>query len=173
MLDTVKLKLTQAEEKGVDFIEDIPPRLDPGSVAVHNFNGIPIVTGRLGNLILSMSPWQVKINGGSLCKWMLGNNYQAMERTDVQRAIERLSDILHLPIERAIVTRLDVGLSMPVDQPCRNYFNHLGLLRNAERLRQPNALYYYRHRQAECICFYDKNREQRDNREPIPAPIEI
>jgi hypothetical protein len=99
---------------------------------------------------------------------MLGDNYQAMGRTDIKRAVERLSDILHLPMERAIITRLDVGLSIPVKEPPVNYFNHLGVLNYAQRLQQPNSLYYHRHSQAERLCFYDKNREQRDHRESIP-----
>lgn len=168
MYDTVEMKATRAEVEGVDFINEIAPYLDPEGVAFHDFSGTPVVTGHIDNLSVSISPHQVRVKGGSLCKWMLGDNYQAMGRADTQRAVERLSDTLHLPMERAIITRLDVGLSIPVKQPCVNYFNHLGVLNYAQRLQQPNSLYYHRHSQAERLCFYDKNREQRDNREAIP-----
>ena len=168
MYDTVEMKVTRAEAEGVDFINEIAPYLNPEGVASHDFSGTPVVTGHIDNLSVSISPYQVRVKGGSLCKWMLGDNYQAMGRADTQRAVERLSNTLHLPMERAIITRLDVGLSIPVKQPCVNYFNHLGVLNYAQRLQQPNSLYYHRHSQAERLCFYDKNREQRDNREAIP-----
>lgn len=168
MLDTVNFKLTQAEVEGVDFLDEITPNLNPEGVAFHDYNGQQVVTGKTGNLSVSISPSQVRVKNGSLCKWMLGDNYQAMGRTDIKRAVERLSDTLHLPMDRAIITRLDVGLSIPVREPTANYFNHLGVLNYAQRLQQPHSLYYHRHRQAERLCFYDKNREQRDNREEIP-----
>lgn len=168
MLDTVNFKLTQAEVEGVDFLNEITPYLNPEGVAFHDYNGQQVVTGKTGNLSVSISPYQVRVKDGSLCKWMLGDNYQVMGRADIKRAVERLSDTLHLPMDRAIITRLDVGLSIPVREPTANYFNHLGVLNYAQRLQQPHSLYYHRHRQAERLCFYDKNREQRDNREEIP-----
>lgn len=168
MLDTVNFKLTQAEVEGVDFLNEITPYLNPDGVALHDYNGQQVVTGKTGNLSVSISPYQVRVKDGSLCKWMLGDNYQGMGRADIKRAVERLSDTLHLPMDRAIITRLDVGLSIPVREPTANYFNHLGVLNYAKRLANDGSLYYYRHSQAERLCFYDKNREQRDNREAIP-----
>ncbi|MCM1037325.1 MAG: hypothetical protein NC406_08410 [Bacteroides sp.] len=168
MIDNANLKVTRAEVESVDFLQEVTPHLNPEGVAYHDFSGSPVVTGKIDNLSVSISPYQVRVKDGSICKWMLGDNYQAMTRADIQRAIERLSDILHLPFDRAIVTRLDVGLSIIVKQPTANYFNHLGVLNYAQRLQQPNSLYYHRHSQAERLCFYDKNREQRDHREPIP-----
>lgn len=168
MLDTVNFRLTRAEVEGVDFLNEVTPHLNPASVAFHDFGGSQVVTGKLGNLSVSISPYQVRVKDGSLCKWHLGDNYQAMGRGDVRQAVERLGDTLHLPMEQATVTRLDVGLCIPVQLPTACYLNHLGVLSYAQRLQQPNSLYYYRHRQAERLCFYDKNREQRDNREAIP-----
>lgn len=128
MLDTVNFKLTQAEVEGVDFLNDVTPYLNPDSVAVHDFGGSQVVTGKMGNLNVSISPYQVRVRDGSLCKWMLGDNYQSLGRRDIKRAVERLSDTLHLPMERATITRLDIGASIPVKEPVCNYFNHLGVL---------------------------------------------
>ena len=168
MVDTVNFKITQVEAKGGNFIDEITPFLDTDSLAFHEYGNNTVVTGNIDNLKISISPFQVKVKDGSLCKWMLGDNYQAMGRGDIKRAIERLSDTLHLPMTRAIITRLDVGLTIPVKEPTANYFNHLGVLRYAQRLQQPNSLYYHRHSQAERLCFYDKNKEQRERRDEIP-----
>lgn len=165
MLDTVIFKLTRTEVEGVDFLSEITPYLNPDGLCVRQYNWGDCVTGDVEGLNVSVCPNQVRVNG-SICKWMLGDNYQTLRRGGVKRAVERLSDTLHLPMERAIITRLDVGLSIVVREPIANYFNHLGVLKYAQRLQQPNSLYY--HQQAERLCFYDKNREQRDHREPIP-----
>lgn len=168
MFDTVNFKLTRAEVEGVDFLREITPYLDPDAVGYHNYNGVLSATGKIGNLSVGLNSWQVRVKDGSLCKWMLGDNYQTMTRDDVQRAIERLSDALHLPMDRALITRLDVGMSIPVEQPCANYFNHLGALAYAKRFANVGSVNYYRHRHAEWLCFYDKNFEQRDKRKTIP-----
>lgn len=167
MLDTVIFKQSRAEVEGVDFLNEIAPTLNPEGLCVRRYDWGECVTGNVEGLSVSVSLNQVRVSG-SICKWMLGDNYQAMGRGDIKRAVERLSDTLCLPMERAIITRLDVGLSIPVKEPAVNYFNHLGVLNYAQRLQQPHSLYYHRHRQAERLCFYDKNREQRDHREPIP-----
>ncbi len=169
MLDTVDMRITAAEVRGVDFANEVTPRLDPGGVSFHDFDGVRVVRGTLDDLTVTASPGVLKVGGGSLCKWMLGDNYQALTRADIRRAVERLSDALHMPMRRAIVTRLDVGACIPMKQPPANYFNHLGELRHTQRLQQPGGIYYYQARRCGCLCFYDKNREQRAHGEPIPA----
>lgn len=167
MLDTVIFKLTQSEVEGVDFLNDIPPILNPEGLSVNKSNRVETVYGYLDRLRVSISPNQIRVSG-SLCKWQMGDNYQSMGQQDIKQAVERLSDTLSLPMDKATITRLDVGLSMPVKFKPECYLNHLGTLSRATRLVEPNTLYYLRHGQDERLCFYDKNREQRDHREPIP-----
>ena len=89
MLDTVNFRITQAEVKGgVDFLSEIPPDLNPDTISLHNYRGEDVVTGTLDNLKISVSRWQVKIGEGSLCKFLLGDNFQTMGRADIKRAIE-------------------------------------------------------------------------------------
>ena len=166
MFDTVNLKITRNEVAGVDFLSEIPCYLDSGSLAVHTFSDGEVITGTLGNLKVSLNEYQVKVKDGSLCKWYLGNNFQTMGRKDTKMAIEKLSDTLHLPINKAAVTRLDIAQNFIVKHHTDVYFNHLGLLKNATRLVEPNCLYY--NKTGLRIAFYDKNREQKANREPIP-----
>lgn len=169
MLDTVMFRLTMAEVEGVDFLNETPYYLDPYRLTFsQRSDGGRNVKGYLDGLMVTITPTIVSINGGSLCKWMLGDNYQSLGRRDIKRAVERLSDTLHLPMERATITRLDIGASIPVKEPVCNYFNHLGLLDYAERCLQPYTLYYHRHQKAETLCFYDKNEEQKKHNGKIP-----
>ncbi|MDL2224440.1 hypothetical protein LJB92_03915, partial [Bacteroidales bacterium OttesenSCG-928-M06] len=164
MYDTVNFRLTVADVKDVDFLQETPCYLD--GVAFHDYNSEQVITGSLNGLKVSANKYQVKVKDGSLCKWYLGDNFQTLGRGDVQRAIEKLSDTLHLPMSKAIITRLDVAQNFITKHPSMVYFNHLGVLKYATRLQEPNGLYYCR--QAERLCFYDKNKEQKAKSEPIP-----
>lgn len=165
MFDTVNFKLTAAEVEGVSFIDETPCYL--AEVGTHQYNsGEIVITGKLDGLRVTLNRWQVKVKDGSLCKWYLGDNFKSMGRGDVQRAVERLSDELHLPMNLATVTRLDVACNFITQHPAEVYINHLGVLAYAKRLLQPSGLYYQR--RDEGLCFYDKNREQRARGKPIP-----
>lgn len=168
MYDTVNMVLTQEDVRDVNFLEECAPYLDTDGLVYHERNGQPFVTGQIGNLGFSINPNKLWLKTGSICKWMLGDNYQRMTRLEAEQAIERLSDRLHIPMERAIVTRLDVGLTIPVNEPVANYLCHLGTLKYGKRFEQPDSVYYYRHGQDEVLHFYDKNKQQREAHESIP-----
>lgn len=165
MYDSVNLRLLQSDVADVSFLEETATHLQ--DVGEHQYGNDSIVlTGRLGGLKISLNEYQLKIKDGSLCKWFLGDNFQTMGRGDVQRAIEKLSDTLHLPVDKATVTRLDVAQNFICKHPPFVYLNHLGALRYATRLQEPSGLYYQQ--TGGRLCFYDKNKEQKSKREPIP-----
>jgi hypothetical protein len=169
MFDSVNFRLTQAEVSGVDFLSETPCYLE--DVAEHQFSsGLVAVTGKAGGLKISLNRFQVKVCEGSLCKWYLGNNYQTMGRSDIQRAIEMLSDTLHLPMGKAAVYRLDIAQNFICKHPPEVYINHLGMLKNATRLLNDGSVYYQR--AGNVLCFYDKNREQKRKREAVPELYE-
>ncbi len=167
MYDTINFKITNNDVGNDNFLHDISRYLgDDHTTAYHNFNGEEIITGSIDNLKISISRYQVKIKNGSLCKWYLGDNFKTMGRQDTQRAIEHLSDILHLPIDKATITRLDIAQNFIVKHPIEVYLNHLGELRHSKRLQEPSGIYYYKSK--ERLCFYDKNREQKNKGGLIP-----
>ena len=166
MYDTVNFKLSIEDVPEVSFLQEVPCYLDEATIGFHNFNGEQVVTGNVGGLKVSINRYQIKVKDGSLCKWHLGNNFKTMGRGDTQRAIEQLSDTLHLPMDKAIITRIDVAQNIIVKHPIMVYLNHLGMLRYAKRLQEPDGLYYSR--SGERLCFYDKSREQRAKGEVIP-----
>lgn len=164
MYDTINFRLTAADVSGVSFIEEIPCHLT--DLATHDFSGELVVTGTLHGLNVSVNRWQVKVKDGSMCKYYHGSNLHTMSLTDTHRAIERLSDELHLPMHLASVTRLDVGGNLTTLHPTDVYFNHLGVLAWSKRLLQPSGLYYCK--RDEVLCFYNKTKELRAKGEPIP-----
>lgn len=93
-----------------------------------------------------------------------------MGRRDTQRAIEMLSDTLHLPMGKAAVYRLDIAQNFICKHPPEVYINHLGMLKNATRLLNDGSVYYQR--AGNVLCFYNKNREQKRKREAVPELYE-
>ena len=168
MYDTVNFRILQSVVGGVDFLAEIPCHLD--NVGEHIYNGDVVITGSLNGLKLSLNRRQMKLRDGSLCKWYLGDNFQTMGRGDVQRAIESLSDALHVPMDKATVTRLDIAQNFITRHPPAVYLNHLGILKYATRLQEPDGLYYSK--RGGRLCFYDKGREQKRSREAIPELYE-
>lgn len=165
MFDTIHLKLTEAEVTNVDFMGEVPCYLD--DIAEHNFSGRVVVSGNLGNLKVTISPYQVKIMN-SLPKWYYGDNFSILSRSDTKKAIEKLSDCLHLPIDKAVVTRLDVAQNLMMRLPSIEYFNAMGELKGYTRVPMVEVGTLYYNRPNMQLYFYDKNREAKAHREPIP-----
>lgn len=168
MFDSINFKLTRIDYNGADFLEEVPCYIN--DVSEHHYSNGVVITGTLGNLKVSLNEYQIKIKDGSLCKWYLGDNLQTMGRKDTERAVEKLSDLLHLPMSKAQITRIDVSQNFIMKFPPSVYMQHLGQMRNAARLEEPNSLYY---RKADCgLCFYDKAREQKAKKETLPELYE-
>ncbi len=168
MYDTINFRLQKSEAGDIDFLAETPCYLE--NVGEHYYNGETVITGSLDGLKVSLNRYQMKIKDGSLCKWYLGDNFQTMGRGDTQRAIESLSDALHVPMSKASVTRLDIAQNFITRHPPEVYLNHLGILKYATRLQEPNGVYYSQ--TGGRLCFYDKNREQKNNKKPIPELYE-
>ena len=164
MYDSVKFRLLQSDAVSVDFLAETACYLE--NVGEHRYNQDTVLTGNLNGLQISLSRYQMKVKDGSLCKWYLGDNFQTMSRGDAKMALEKLSDTLHLPMTKAAVTRLDVAQNIIIRHPVKVYLNHLGNMKYGTRLLEPSGLYYKTTNGV--ACFYDKTREQKSNREPIP-----
>ena len=166
MFDTIHFRLKQGDLQGrVDFLGDLPGLLTDVATTERD-NGEIWVKGYLGNLTITANPFSMFVGYGSLCKWFLGDNFKALGLGDTKQAIECLSDMLHLPMSKAAITRVDVGGNFIMRYPARVYFDHLGDLRATKRLQQPDGVYYSQ--SAKQAVFYDKIREERKHREPIP-----
>ena len=168
MYDTIFFRLTQGEVQGVDFLAETSCYLE--NIAEHTYGGDLVLTGNIGNLKVSLNHFQIKVKDGSLCKFYLGDNFKTMGRKDTQKAIEQLSDSLHLPMCKAAVTRLDIAQNFCTKYQPDAYFSHLGLLKYAKRLPEPDGVYYSQ--TGGRLAFYDKNKEQKSKREPIPELYE-
>lgn len=159
MYDTINFKIDKGDYENEDFINIATKYLDAETITFHSGNYGEYITGKTGMLGIVATKNQLKISKGSLCKWYLGDNYQTMDRGDVKLSIEKLADTLHLPIERAEVTRIDIATNLIMQYPLSIYYKRLGELKHSQRLIQPYSLYY--NNLNGLICFYDKNKENK------------
>ncbi|KAA6321755.1 hypothetical protein EZS27_028636, partial [termite gut metagenome] len=165
MYDNVDFKLRKDKVGGVDFLRETPLYFDV--TGEHYFENGKAVSGSLNGYKITVTENGVNIRDGSLCKYHLGDNFQTLGRSDTQRAIEKLSDTLHLPINEATVTRLDIAQNFIVKHPLSVYLNHLGELRHGKRsICADSSLYYYLNKGV--LIFYDKVKEQKAKGQPIP-----
>lgn len=170
MYDTVNLLLSKESAPGVDFLGKAPQFLTDVRKSVDEVGQLPWLSGHLGNLKVSITESHVRIYNNSICKYYFGNNFQTLNRQETQTIIEQISDALHLPFERASVTRIDFAANMFMDYPESVYYPYLGEAQHYHRFQQTNGLYYsIRNRQ---LVFYGKIHEQKDKRQEIPEEIQ-
>lgn len=172
MIDTLNLCLF-LDEVAKDVAFSVSSKCfdeDPTEIYYPSPNGEKhrVLCGKIGNLKVTISNASVKIKDNSFCKWLLGDNIKTLQRKDIQHGIERLSDILHLPIKESYVQRLDLGANLIMKNEVSSYFNKLGCLLWFQRLEQEHGLYYSSGGGNIKLAFYDKLRERKEANEEIP-----
>jgi hypothetical protein len=178
MYDNLDFKMRNTDVPDTDFLSETTCYFD--ITGEHDFNGEHVISGTLGKVSgnnyfhITATRNGVNIKNGSLCKWYLGNNFQTLGRGDIQRAIEKLSDTLHLPLEKATVSRLDIAQNFIVKNPVQVYYNHLGELKHCRRSPvtdgegDTEGLYYFQKNGNGLSLFYNKLKEQKNKGQPIP-----
>ena len=167
MYDNIDLVLYKNSSLDIDFINTIPQFLtDFTSDGISKFGRY--INGYLDNLKISITSNRIKIYDSSICKYYLGDNFKTMGKGDTKRAIQKISDILHLPIELSNVTRIDFGQNIITKYPEKIYYPYLGEAQYYNRLEQNNGLYYNLQTGIRQLIFYGKEYEQRVKRQPIP-----
>lgn len=165
MYDNLDFTVTKDQSPGTDFLQTVPQFLTSVSNQGVNQFG-KYITGYLDSLKVSISESRVKIYDCSLCKYYLGDNFKTLTRGDTKRAIQKISDCLHLPFDRANVTRIDFAKNLILEYDEKVYYPYLGEAQYYKRLEQNNGLYY--NNQLRQLVFYGKEYEQRLKRQTVP-----
>ena len=141
MYDTIHLWLPE-EQAGTNSLLSYVPQFLSAITEHQKEGGGGFISGTLGSNYRA----NVSLNGlslkGSLAKYYLSDNFQTLTRSDSKRAIQMLSDELHLPIYKAKVTRLDLAQNFLMKYKPEAYYNYLGESQHYQRLSQPKSLYY-------------------------------
>lgn len=113
----------------IDSIKAFFPEgaVDPEILAEVRPNGKEGFHGRLGNLYVIQMPDGVLISG-SLQKYFRGENVSIMTREQYQEAIRRIETATGLDADGSIVRTVEIGATIPVDHPPRDYMAGWGTI---------------------------------------------
>lgn len=141
MYDTVNLWLP-IERAG---ITNLPAYIEPylKNITRHfKEDGQTYISGMMGsNYKATVSHSGISLKG-SLAKYFLPDNFHTLTRLDSTKAFEKMNDELHLPIDQAIVRRIDFAQNLLMDCKPEAYYSYLGECQHYNRLTQPKSLYY-------------------------------
>ncbi|NDK56815.1 phage/plasmid replication domain-containing protein [Pontibacter fetidus] len=162
MYDTLHLRLRK-EVVGDDMFYCLPILSNIAETTWKD--GRIYITGNIGNCLVSISENGMSIKG-SLSKFYLGSNLYTLTRKDTKLAFELMADTLHLPIHRAVVSRLDIGLNLETQYTPELYYRYLGPSNYYKRLTQPQSITYQNKRRSK--KFYNKAAECRSTGVVLP-----
>ena len=163
MFDTLKLYLRQDSARDTDLLAEVPVYLE--NITAHEDDAGISYSGMLNNMRIHVSERGVSING-SIAKYYLSDNMQTLRRQDTEQAIQKLSDDLHLPVDKAQVSRVDFAHNFIMQYEADVYYQYLGESQFFKRYIQPESLYYKNGNRTK--LFYDKPAEAKSKGYKIP-----
>lgn len=165
MFDNTDFNYTNSATPGINFLQTIPQYLTKVTSNGNTEFG-EYVNGYLDTLKVKVTENGFNVKDSSICKYYLGDNFKTLSKGDYKRAIEKISDSLHLPFHLANVTRIDLAQNFIMQYESNLYYPYLGESQYYKRLEQNNGLYYNNKKRQ--LLFYGKVQEQKDKRQPIP-----
>jgi hypothetical protein len=150
----------------MNFLNEIPKYIDVNNKGVNDSG--EYVRGKYRGLNVSANEHGVSISG-SLWKSYHRNNLAPFFLHEVKDTIDILSDGLHLPIDKAKVTRVDIAGNVSVNHKPLIYYPYLGKCRYYERWTREKSLYYERPQIV--LSLYDKIAEIKSEAGGIPNSL--
>lgn len=162
MYDTVTLRMTSADAKGLDFVGAVAPRLHDLS-RISDGKAVRI-KGMIDNMTVTVRRDVLRVSG-SLCKFYYGNNIERLTRKETKKAIEQLSLRVGVDLSGATVERVDVSANFTARQPLKMYNANIGNLQGAYKDifgKGHGVTYKAKNSRARwALLFYDKARESK------------
>ena len=168
MIDKINLSLPRCRD-----MPDISGYLDNGNESSNVKTGEVSVFGNVENIKVMQYFGGYSIQG-SLPKFLYGNNVCQLTRKEVGQAIEKLSDRLHLPLNDARVTSIEVGANICLTKQHTAYTRLLGDMTRMQRVSMADSMYYQGSGKVHPrqYYFYDKVAEVRKSGGTMPQGLE-
>lgn len=163
MTDTIKAylllwELGLTEDQLREHIQNIHPSIQWGK---WNTSNSPESNNRV-KFRIWVSHNNVNIEG-SLCKFHYGNNLQTLNRETTEIAINKLAEILQLPIDLFILSRLDIAENLSVLKDTSSYIDTIcGIDKwsTGKYNMKSDATGIYFNQSRKTILLYDKRRHE-------------
>lgn len=168
MIDNIKLSLPRCRD-----MPDISDYLDNGNENCSMKTGEVSVYGNVENIKVTQYFGGYSIQG-SLPKFLYGNNVCQLTRKEVGLAIEKLSDRLHLPLDDADITKIEVGANICLAKQHTAYTRLLGDMPRMQRVSMADSLYFQGSGRVypRQYYFYDKVAEVKKHGGTMPQGLE-
>lgn len=157
MYDKIKLWMPRTRD-----MTDILQYLDGGSEITDIKTGESRAFGCIENLKASVYVGGISICG-SLAKYLYnGSNVYPLDRHTTKQAIEKISDSLHIEVNDAKVTAMEVGANFSMKHAPTEYIRRLGEMPRMARFSIEAKSVYYKglgRKQPKAFTFYDKDAE--------------
>lgn len=167
--DSISLWLS-AEHAGVNELPLHVMSKLTGATQFIQSNGAESYAGYLGNNLRARVSHQGLSVKGSIAKYFLSNNIECLTRSTTEQAIEKLSDELCLPMQKAKLNSMAYALNLIVKEKPQAYFPILGDSRYFNRSQFGSTLYYINSNRK--IRFYDKLKESKKILNVLPLPVQ-
>ncbi|GAL86821.1 hypothetical protein AL1_10570 [Sporocytophaga myxococcoides] len=112
---------------------------------------------KVDNLIVEVKEKEIVIKG-SICKYYHGTNQYTLTRIATEKAFDKLSKALKLPIQNFSVMLFEAASNIIVDNEVEFYFRLLGPLQGYKTSPFINGTLYYENSYRK-LTFYDKTRQ--------------
>lgn len=158
LYDTIDFVLYQHDVPEIDLLSEISLNLTDRKESVDE-NGLLSVYGEYKGYKVCINRYKIKIYHCSLCRYYYGTNMHDFPLEDVQKAIERIGEDLHIPVDKLIVTRLDLAIDISLQRSPVRYFNRMLCLSHFERHSHPTGVSFLTKDKE--LVFYDKGMQQK------------
>lgn len=165
MYDTVNFWIDKADILGGDTFT-VSSYLNDVTERHNNTTGRRSYSGRYDDYKIVCYEHGISLKG-SLSQFYYQSNCYTLTRAATRAALDNMSDVLHIDMTTAKVTRLDFSNVILTQRPVHDYFSILGDKRYYTRLQATgNTLYYQTEKKK--LAFYDKSREAKAKHKIIP-----
>lgn len=168
MFDTVEYLLHLEPGQSEAIINHLARDHPNLNILTSSLTGATVAHDNIFNYQYTVRPDMLRVYGGSLCKWMYGENYSTLTRRDTRLAIESLSDYLGADLKKAYITRFDIGINLVVNDTPHSYYKLFGPLKGVLPRVFDSSMYYTLYSGREVWNFYDKSAESRHSGLPVP-----
>lgn len=173
MIDRIRIYINDVE------FDDVETRLALSPSGIDK-DGSFKYASTIRNLKFTYAGRQLKI-AGSLHKYAKGNNYSLFTYEEAKNVLHELSDIIGIPLNRFVVTSMELGLNMQLDKDVVNYLHTIYSYKSNRFIPMTPLKGTSRLKGCKCVFseysikFYDKTFEAikkgRIKREEVPANL--
>lgn len=140
MYDTINFWLTKETLGTINLFNHCEPFLSNLTTKLKD-SEITSINGNLENYRINIYENGISLQG-SLSKYYKGSNCLTLSRLETQKAIEKISDTLHLDFFKSKVSRLDLANDFLMEFPPESYYQFLSEAQYFERWKRKHTLYY-------------------------------